>query len=156
MMGLYDATINPAQTFEVVQAVRDLLAGSANVVTTGGIENADNVFAFYSEGNPLPDRYLIVRERAQVGSRIQSISGRDVVPIQVEAVISRHNPNPHQWLSAIHDRVYSTLVNQKPTLTRGAMELPISRELVPSPPELDEDVDEWFSTALYYAPVKAI
>tara|TARA_R110000868_G_scaffold176609_4_gene414484 strand:- start:140 stop:604 length:465 start_codon:yes stop_codon:yes gene_type:complete len=154
-MSLYDGTLNVVEPFEVIEAVHTLVSESENIVVSQGIESASHVF-LHRMTDPHPKKFIIVRQASRAGGELQSISGREIVLVQVEVSIHDDQGNPHKFLNAIHQRVFQAIVNQKPAMTRNTLELPFSREALPSPPDYDDQTKEWFSTALYYAVVKPI
>jgi len=163
-MSLYVKETNDTQSYEVVEAMRDLVAASNQIVTPYFILEADHVFAHSvdeapaqaSEDEEFPERYVVVREAQGVGARVQSISGYDVVPVQVMACLKRDlaNNRTHasKWMAAIHNRLKKVINGQTVSLTLNQLVLPFAQEEKPSTPELDPlDETYWYSTALYLA-----
>ena len=160
-MSLIDASLDPPLHFEAVGAFHSLVAASSAIVNPYGVPEASLVFLHAANdtdepGTSKPDRYIVVRERVSLDSPYQTSTGDSVVPIQVMAAIDRRRPNPHKWLAAIHEGVFATVVNQKPTIANGVLSLPFYRERMPTAAMLDDEDGEWYSTALYFAVVRPV
>ena len=149
-MSLRDPSITPPQDYELVPEIKTLLEGS-DMVGSGRIEEADHIYAHRHPADDKPKIFCVVRLATIIGGELEHITHHARVLVQVEIAARRDVQNPEQLLSQLHADAYAALVGQRPSLTYAGMALGLSRMYRPTPTALDEDTDEFYSTAAYLA-----
>lgn len=160
-MSIYDATISPAPTEELVAATAThLAADTTNIVVGTYIQDAAHVFAHAKDERVVCNRRLIVKELRFIGGRLSTLSMHDDAPIQVTAEIDAYLPdgrefaNPQKWLAAMLRRVHKSIAGVKVTMPTATALLGYRLEFYPSGAFRDGDV--WYSSVQYNATLNPV
>lgn len=156
-MSLYDTSPEPPQTYEVIDDLVSTLeadSGLSTALGTNGQVFGQRKFLEYTNDpdRALPGRLIVVREPVQPGGRPEGESRYDHMPVQIMAHVSELDENVadiDKWLSEVHTAIHQVIVGTSPSVTQGAIELPIERRIKPSGAAYDAETQHWYSSAEY-------
>ncbi len=147
-MSYSSTTSRPAQGFEVVEAVTDLL--KAITVVTDAIGSDSFVYS-HRAPNPSGTHWKRAVVRAPIrceGSRI-NVGKVKGFRFDVMFVVQEQVERPDQFLAQAHDLTYEGLVGQSLTLTRGTAIGAIQPYSEATAAAYDADDNSFYSTAGY-------
>lgn len=148
-------TYLPPRSNEAVDAVVSrLVANPAILVQLGGA----NVYAHEAPADKPPSgKWIVVRERQEMGGDIETMSGL-VSPLVLVMTECRRGvlsgAAARTWHATTHDLVAADILEQTITVTTGVASMP-RRELRPSSAMPDADDDTTYSTAGYRVTLSA-
>ena len=147
-MGYFTTANPPAQAYEVIEAVRDLVAGIAALTTAIG--GAANVF---EHRNPEPPdgqwKRIVVRPAIFGDGSRSNVSRSKGVRVDVMVEVQEQVEKPERFLAHAHELIFQNIVGQVLALTKGTAILGVQPYTDPTAASFDEDDNSFFSTAGY-------
>lgn len=147
-MSYYTTANPPAQAFEAIEAIRDLIAADATL--TAAIGGAGYVYE-HRVSEPPGGQWKRVVVRQPVfgeGSRV-NVSRTQGVRIDVMVEVQEQVEKPDTFLAQAHELIFAAIVGQTLTLTRGAQIGHVQPYQTATAAAYDEGDHSFYSTAGY-------